>query len=166
MKSVTASSWGRKGFCKQHRAPQLQSGSVCVYLSAHAPCPSARGHPASTCTSEIPEQQTEASNLPRHFLQLKSLHLTLPIPVKVSVLQKQRYPLQPEWQSWEGAQAGLSQQGGTGQWSGGSEAHSCHLHVLGKELQAQLRAQGQTKTLCWHAVVRKAGSARSAQSNR
>lgn len=36
----------------------------------------------------------------------------------------------------------------------------------GKELQAELRAQGQTVPLCWQRVVRKAGSARTDQSNR
>lgn len=86
----------------------------------------------------------------------------------VAALQKQRYPLQPEWQRWEGAQQDCpsSLQGGTGWRSGGSEALSCHLHVLGKELQAELRAQGQAMALCWHPVVRKEGSARPAQSNR
>lgn len=174
MKSET-SSWGRKGFCVQHKALQLQSGSVCPWTCLHlhhVPLPE-----GSRSTRQEAAHQRSQSSKEKHpsypdpsCSWRTCIWLSLP-PWRFrccSAVQKQRHLLQPEWQQWEEAEAGLSQlsAGWDRLGSEGSEVHSCYLDVLGKELQAELRAQGPIMTWCWHPVVRKAGSARSDQSNR
>lgn len=137
----------------QHKAPRLRSGSVCVYLPAHAPRPSARGqqeHPARNCTAETPKQQRETSKLCR-LSAAGEPAFDSPHPseaLAAAALQKRRYLEQRECSAGRqlGQRSPSSLQAGTGHGSGGSQVHSCQLHVLGKELQPQLRAQGQRMT--------------------